>query len=167
VTNLRGAFSIKMVEREHKLKVAEAVQDDVDKGIVRIDTSIIKDLGVKEGDIIEIKGERTSVAVVGRAYPGDIGLNRIRMDGIIRRNAKTGIGELVSVKKADVKEAKRVVIAPARKGVFVRASPNTFKQGLLGRALVKGDIISLGGTRRRRTTMTDSPFFEDIFSREQ
>jgi transitional endoplasmic reticulum ATPase len=154
-----------MVEREHKLKVAEAVQDDVDKGIVRIDTSIIKDLGIKEGDIIEIKGERTSVAVVGRAYPGDIGLNRIRMDGIIRRNAKTGIGELVTIKKADVKEAKRVVIAPARKGVFVRASPRTFKQGLLGRALVKGDIISLGGTRRRRTTMTDSPFFEDIFSR--
>jgi len=154
-----------MTEKEHKLKVTEAVQDDVDKGIVRIDTSIIKDLGIKEGDIIEIKGERSTVAVVGRAYPGDIGLNRIRMDGIIRRNAKTGIGEFVAIKKADVKEAKRIVIAPAKKGVFVRASPNTFKQGLLGRALVKGDIISLGGTRRRRTTMTESPFFEDIFSR--
>jgi transitional endoplasmic reticulum ATPase len=154
-----------MDKKELNLKVAEAIQDDVDKGIVRIDASLMKNLGIKAGDVIEIKGERTSVAVVDRAYPGDIGLSIIRMDGIIRRNAKTGIGEFVNIKKADVKEAKRIVIAPAKKGVFVRASPNTFKQGLLGRALVKGDIISLGGTRRRRTTMTDSPFFEDIFSR--
>ncbi|MBW2966794.1 AAA family ATPase, partial [Candidatus Woesearchaeota archaeon] len=155
-----------MEKKELKLKVAEAIQDDVDKGIVRIDSTLMKDLGIRGGDIIEIKGERTTVAVVDRAYPGDIGLNIIRMDGIIRRNAKTGIGEFVNIDKADVKEAKKIIIAPARKGVFVRASPNTFKQGLLGRALVKGDIISLGGTRRRQTTMTDSPFFEDIFSKE-
>jgi len=172
VTNLRGIlvyrigiFDKKMEKKEIKLKVAEAIQDDVDKGIVRVDSSLMKELGIKAGDIIEIKGERSTVAVVDRAYPGDIGLNIIRMDGIIRRNAKTGIGEFVNIQKADIKEAKRVVIAPARKGVFVRASSTTFKQGLLGRALIKGDIISLGGTRRRRTTMTDSPFFEDIFSR--
>ena len=172
MTNLRGIlvyrigiFDKKMEKKEIKLKVAEAIQDDVDKGIVRVDSSLMKELGIKAGDIIEIKGERSTVAVVDRAYPGDIGLNIIRMDGIIRRNAKTGIGEFVNIQKADIKEAKRVVIAPARKGVFVRASSTTFKQGLLGRALIKGDIISLGGTRRRRTTMTDSPFFEDIFSR--
>jgi len=166
VTKFKGAFAVKMEGKELKLKVAEAVQDDVDKGIVRIDASLMKDLNIKAGDIIEIKGERATVAMVDRAYPGDIGLNIIRMDGIIRRNAKTGIGEFVAIKKADVKEAKRVVVAPARKGVFVRASPRTFKQGLLGRALVKGDIVSLGGTRRRRTAMTGSPFFEDIFSKE-
>ncbi|MCK4521061.1 MAG: AAA family ATPase, partial [Nanoarchaeota archaeon] len=34
----------------------------------------------------------------------------------------------------------------------------------LGRAVVKGDIISIGGTKRRRTTMSESPFFDDIFS---
>ena len=166
MTKFKGAFAVKMEGKELKLKVAEAVQDDVDKGIVRIDASLMKDLNIKAGDIIEIKGERATVAMVDRAYPGDIGLNIIRMDGIIRRNAKTGIGEFVAIKKADVKEAKRVVVAPARKGVFVRASPRTFKQGLLGRALVKGDIVSLGGTRRRRTAMTGSPFFEDIFSKE-
>jgi transitional endoplasmic reticulum ATPase len=152
-----------MEGKELKLKVAEAIQDDVDKGIVRVDASLMKDLGIRSGDIIEIKGERNTVAVVDRAYPGDIGLNIIRMDGIIRRNAKTSIGEFVAIKKSNVKEAKRIVIAPAKRGVFVRASPETFKQGLLGRALVKGDIISLGGTSRRRTTMTGSPFFEDIF----
>jgi len=151
-------------EKELKLKVAEAIQDDVNKGIVRVDNSFLSHVGIRVGDIVEIEGERKTAAIVDRAYPGDIGLNLIRMDGLIRRNAKTGIGEVVIVRKADIKEAKKVTIAPTRKDVMIRASPQLFKQGLLGRAVVKGDIVSIGGTKRRRTAMTDSPFFEDVFS---
>jgi transitional endoplasmic reticulum ATPase len=150
--------------KELKLKVAEAIQDDVSKGIVRIDTSFMQEIGARVGDIVEIEGERKTVGIADRAYPGDIGLNIIRMDGIIRKNARTGIGEQVSVRKAEVKEAKKVVIAPARKGIVIRASPEIFKQGLLGRAVLKGDIVSLGGTRRRRTAMSESPFFDDVFN---
>ncbi|MEM3373678.1 MAG: CDC48 family AAA ATPase [Candidatus Woesearchaeota archaeon] len=148
---------------EIKLKVAEAIQDDVNKGIVRIDSSFMHDLGIRPGDIVEITGERKTVAIADRAYPGDIGLNIIRMDGLIRRNAKATIGEMVSVKKANVVEAKKVIIAPQKKGIVVRASPLIFKQGLLGRAVLKGDIVSLGGTRRRRTTMSSNPLFGDDF----
>ncbi|MBD3313609.1 CDC48 family AAA ATPase [Candidatus Woesearchaeota archaeon] len=146
------------------LKVAEAIQDDVNKGIVRIDNTLMHDIGVRPGDIVEVKGDKTTVAIVDRAYPGDIGLNIIRMDGIMRRNAKTGIGEVVKVKKAEIKEAKKIVIAPAKKGIQVRAPNNVFKQNLLGRAVMKGDIMAMGGTKRRRTTMQESPFFEDVFS---
>ncbi len=128
----------------------EAVQDDVNKGIVKIDSSFMKQIGVNPGDVVEIHGERTTAAIVDRAYPGDIGLNIIRMDGNIRRNARTSIGEMVSVQKADVKPAKKVAIAPAHKGVIIKASPQLFKQGLLGKAVVKGDIVSLGKTSRRR-----------------
>jgi len=149
---------------EVKLKVAEAIQDDVNKGIVRVDSGFMQQIGVRVGDIVELEGEKKTVAIVDRAYPGDIGLNIIRMDGIVRKNAKTGIGEMMSVRRADVKEAKKVTIAPAKKGVMIRASPDIFKQGLLGRAVLKGDIISIGGTRRRRTAMSDSPFFDDVFS---
>ncbi len=152
--------------KEIKLKVVEAVADDVEKGIVRIDSNFMKNIEIKAGDIIEISGDRRTVAVADRAYPGDIGLNIIRMDGIIRKNAKTGIGELVNVKKAEIKEAKKITIAPSKKGVIVKASSNTFKQGLLGRAVIKGDIISLGGTKTRRTAMADNPdnpFFDDVF----
>ena len=152
-----------MPEKEIKLKVAEAIQDDVNKGIVRVDSSFMREIGVRPGDIVEIEGERKTVGIVDRAYPGDIGLNIIRMDGITRRNAKTGIGEFVKVRKAVVKEARRVVIAPAKKGIRVQASPGIFKQGLLGRAVVKGDIVGIGGTTRRKMTMSSSPFFDDIF----
>jgi transitional endoplasmic reticulum ATPase len=153
-----------MAEKEVSLKVAEAVQDDVNKGIIRIDSNFLREVDVKPGDIVQIEGQRKTLGIVDRAYPGDIGMNIIRMDGLIRRNAKTGIGEMVKVTKADVKEAKKVVIAPARKDIIIRAPPSLFKQGLLGRAVVKGDIISLGGTRSRRSTMSHSPFFDDVFS---
>ena len=37
---------------EIKLKVAEAIQDDVNKGIVRVDSSFMHELGIRPGDII-------------------------------------------------------------------------------------------------------------------
>ena len=153
-----------MADKEIKLRVAEAIQDDVNKGIVRIDSSFMHQIDVRPGDIVEIEGERMTVGIADRAYPGDIGLNIIRLDGLLRRNARTSIGELVKVRKADVKEAKKITIAPARKGVMIRASPIIFKQGLLGRAVRKGDVVSLGGTRKRRSTMSSSPFFDEVFN---
>ncbi|MBI2666911.1 AAA family ATPase [Candidatus Woesearchaeota archaeon] len=143
-----------------KLKVMEAVQDDVNRGIVKIDSTFLKQIGVNPGDFVEIKGERATAAMVDRAYPGDLGLNLIRMDGNTRRNTRTSIGELVTVKKADIKSAKKVTLAPATKGIMIKASPELFKQGLFGKALVKGDLVSLGRTRRK----THQREFEDIFS---
>jgi transitional endoplasmic reticulum ATPase len=152
------------MRKELKLKVAEAIQDDVNKGIVRIDSTYMHQIDCRPGDIVEIEGERITVGIADRAYPGDIGLNIIRLDGLIRRNAKTSISDFVTVRKAEIKEAKKVVIAPARKGIMIRANPIIFKQGLLGRALMKGDVVSLGGTRRRRNTMSGSPFFNEVFN---
>src|SRR3989338_2036560 len=146
--------------KETRLKVMEAVQDDVNKGIVKIDSSFMREIGVAPGDIVEIKGERTTAALVDRAYPGDIRLNIIRMDGNSRRNARTSIGEMVVVKKAEIKGAKKITIAPAHQGVMIKASAQLFKQGLLGKAVVKGDLVSLGRTRRRSFGMEA----DDIFS---
>ncbi len=147
---------------EVKLKVAEAIQDDVNKGIVRLDSSYMREMEIRPGNIVEIKGERATVAIADRSLPGDIGLNIIRMDGLIRRNAHTTISEQVKVKKAEVHEAKKVTIAPARSGIMIRANPQIFKRGLLGRAVIKGDIVGLGGTKRRRSAMSDNPFFNDM-----
>jgi len=147
---------------EIKLKVMEAVQDDVNRGIVKIDSSFMKEIGVNVGDIVEIAGERGTAAIVDRAYPGDIGLNIIRMDGNIRKNARTSIGEMVTVKKADVTPAKKVILAPANPNMMVNAAPQLFKQGLLGKAIVKGDIISLGRQRRRMENIPRE--VNDIFS---
>ena len=147
---------------ETKLKVMEALQEEAYKGIVRIDAETMNSIGVRPGDIVEMEGQRITVGIVDRAYPTDVGQAVIRMDGILRRNAKTGIGDFVKVRKADVKEAKSIQIAPAQKGVMVQADPELFKRALLGRALVKGDIVSPGGTRRRKRSMSGTSF-EEIF----
>ncbi len=146
-----------------KLKVMEAVQDDVNRGIVKVDSTFMKQIGVNPGDFIEIKGNRSTTAIIDRAYPGDLGLNIIRMDGNMRRNARTSIGELVTVKKAEIKPAKKVTIAPANRGIMIKASPELFKQGLLGKTVVKGDLVSLGRTKRRPYQRE----FDDIFSMMQ
>ncbi len=148
---------------EIKLKVMEAVQDDVNKGIVKIDSNYMHQISVNPGDVVEIKGERTTAAIVDRAYPGDIGLNIIRMDGNTRRNTKTSIGELVIINKAEVKPAKSVTVAPVQKGIMIKAHPQFFKQGLLGKAVVKGDLVSLGRIRKRVSNIQGRDF-QDMFS---
>jgi transitional endoplasmic reticulum ATPase len=145
-------------EKEVSLRVMEAMQEEAYKGIVRIDNQYMKEIGVRAGDIIEIEGARRTVGIVDRAYPTDVGEPLIRMDGILRRNAKTGIGDQVKVRKTEFKEAKKVTIAPAQKGMMIQiqGNPEGMKRSLLGRVVVKGDIISLGGTTRRSKTFKSS-----------
>ena len=148
---------------EMKLKVSESIQDDVNKGVIRIDSAYMKKLGVREGHFVEIIGQRTTIGIVDRALPGDIGLPIIRMDGLLRRNAKSGIGEWVSVRKAEVSEAKKVVIAPAREGVIVKASNlHVFKLGFVGRAVFKGDLIAMSGFQKRAPSFGDSARISDV-----
>ena len=152
-----------MTKKEIELKVVEALQDDAYKGIARIDSETMKELDIRRGDVISIKGNRETVAIADRAYPADVGEGMIRIDGILRRNAKTGIGDVVKVSKADVREAKKIMIAPAQKGIMVQADPENLRKGLLGRTVIKGDIVVLGGVQRRRDLMADFGDMEDIF----
>lgn len=127
---------------ELKLKVGELTdREDFGRGIARIDSKKLKDLGIREGDVIEITGKRKTTAVVVRSYPADVGLSLVRMDGLMRKNANTTIGEVVTIQKTEWKEAKKVILAPAEKGTFFHISPNLLKQNLFMRPLIKGDVI--------------------------
>jgi transitional endoplasmic reticulum ATPase len=148
--------------KEIRLKVVEALQDDAYKGVARIDPQLMKMLGLNRGDIISIKGGRETGAIVDRAYPADVGEGIIRIDGLIRKNAKTGVGEQVVVRKAGIKAAQKVIIAPAQQGIMVQGDPEMIKSSLFGRAVTKGDIISLGGSGRRRESFGGDPF-TDMF----
>ena len=58
---------------ELQLRVAEAKQRDVGRGIARIDREAMSKLGVEPGDAIEIIGKKSTVAIVWPAYNGDGG----------------------------------------------------------------------------------------------
>ncbi|MBW6442240.1 CDC48 family AAA ATPase [Patescibacteria group bacterium] len=152
-------------KKEITLKVVEAHQDDAYKGVARIDGEIMRELNIKRGDVIKIKGNRETVAIADRAYPVDVGEGIIRIDGILRKNAKTGVGEMVKVSKVEVKEAKKIIIAPTQKNIMVQADPESLKRGLLGRIVIKGDVVILGGVQRRRDLLSEGfgSDFGDVF----
>ncbi len=149
---------------EISLKVGELTdREEFGRGIVRIDTKIMQTLGIRESDVVELEGQRKTGAIAVRSYPVDIGLNIIRMDGITRRNAGIGVGEMIKVRKANVKEAKRVVLAPAEKGIILQVNPELMKKNLFMRPLTKGDIVAPFPVVKHRR---GSPF-EDFFDIEE
>ncbi|MEM7822824.1 MAG: CDC48 family AAA ATPase [Candidatus Aenigmatarchaeota archaeon] len=125
------------------LKVGELTsRDEFGRGIIRLDSQTMKELGIKEGDIVELIGKRKTGAIAVRSYPADIGLSIVRMDGLTRKNAGVGVGDMIKIKKADVKEAKRVVLAPAQKGVVIQVPSEMLKKNLYMRPVTKGDILA-------------------------
>lgn len=148
---------------EIELRVAEALQQDVGKGIVRIDKELLRKIGAVPGDLVEIIGKRSTGAIVGESYPADVGLEIVRTDGLTRSNAGTSIGEMVTVRKAEPREAKKVVLAPAVKGIRIMAPGEILKRNLIGRAVSRGDVLTLVSPRRTRETYREFSDVESIF----
>ena len=151
------------MEKSIRLKVAEADQRDVGNGIVRVDEKFRKLIGINIFDIVEVKGERATSAMVGRSYPQDEGLDVIRMDGLIRTNAKTSIGEFVEVSKAEWKEAKKVTLAPIIQNIHIYAPSESLRAIFHNRTVSKGDIISTTSVRRPKESSGGEVMFEQIF----
>ncbi len=134
-----------MPKTEAVLKVVEALQQDVSYGRARLDGQTRVELQLSPGDIIEIRGSKTTSAVVWRSHPGDEGKGIIHIDNLTRKNAGVGIGDKVTIRKADVKPAKTVTLAPAiseeQQIQFGEGIETLTKRGLLKRPVVEGDIV--------------------------
>lgn len=126
---------------EIELKVAEAMQIDYGKRIVRIDSNARRLLGVTTGDVVLIKGKKTTAATVLPAHPQDENLNIIRMDGILRQNASVGLGDRVKIAKAEIKAAKKIMLAPNQPSRYAPGFAEYVKRNLVGKPLSKGDTL--------------------------
>jgi len=138
-----------MKQDEVVLKVSEAFQQDVGYGRARIDHQTRVDLDLSIGEVIEIEGEKTTAAVVWRAHPSDEGKKIIRIDNLTRKNAGAGLGDRVKIRRAAVKEAKEVILAPliseGQQIQFGSGIEHLIKKGLLKRPLTKGDSVVIPG----------------------
>jgi transitional endoplasmic reticulum ATPase len=151
-----------MAEKELKLVVAEnRHQSYVNRGFALIEEGVMRRIGIRQGDYIEITGARQTGAIAMKGYAEDRGLEIIRIDGLIRHNAGTSIGEKVRVQKAEVKEAKSVTIAPADPHVRFIAPGEVIRRNLLGRPLAKGDLIA--PTPPEEPVRMSGSFFEEFF----
>lgn len=130
------------------LRVAEARARDANRGIVRIDSDVMRQLSLASGDVIEITGAKKTVALVWPGYEGDSGKGLIRMDGYARNNAGVSIDDQVTVKKITVKTAERLVFG-FTEPIQVMGIEEYLSEFLQGRVLTRGDSIPLNimGTR--------------------
>lgn len=129
------------------LKVAKAIPSDVGHGRARVPFD--NDLNLKPGDIIEIKGDDTTAAIVWRCRPEDANLGVIRVDGIIRKNAGSQLGSNVSIRKVEAKPCTRLTLSPVmaskQKVRFGPGIEGFARRGLNKRPVVAGDRIFIPG----------------------
>ncbi len=133
---------------EMQLRVGDARQRDVGRGIARIDQKTMQKLGLSAGDVIEIVGKRTTAAIAWPAYSEDQDRGIIRIDGFTRKNSGVAINEYVVIKPGKVKDAANVVLAPVDMRLNVDDDFTNFvKNRLMERTFVEGDttlVMMLG-----------------------
>ncbi|MFL6736443.1 MAG: CDC48 family AAA ATPase [Sphingomonas sp.] len=138
-----------------KVQVASLPPADSGRGFARLPDKLMDELGLAEGDVIEIIGKRTTAARAIRPYGEDEGIDIIRLDGLQRANAGVGSGDFVEVRKAESKPATRVVFAPAQPNVRLQGSADALKRTFAGRPLVEGDTVATTGHQRINADMPD------------
>jgi transitional endoplasmic reticulum ATPase len=127
-----------------QLAVEEAHRKDVGRFKARLNGGVLEKLGVKTGDIIEIRGKRVTAAIAWPAPPEDDEPGLIRIDGYVRRNAGVSLGDKVTVRKVSEKPALSVVLTPLSKRLSIDPSFEAFvKNRLINYPILQGDTISV------------------------
>ena len=137
-----------------QLTVMESLLDDAGKGIIRIGSHTMGSMGLKEGDTVSIEnsekikfsiqGIMKTFAIVGLPYPGDSGMNFVRMDMLTRKNADTAVGNKVNISKARLNPIKKMVIGRVPQVLHLNIDPELIKQSIIGRPLARYDVFSFG-----------------------
>ena len=126
------------------MRIGEAKQRDVGKKRARIGPEAMDYLHVAPGDVIEIKGKRTSSAVVWPANEDEKNPDCVNIDGQTRKNVGLTLDDIVEVQKVEVKTAKTVVLMPINDVVTIDKEFTDFvKNRLKGLPLTSGDEISV------------------------
>jgi len=126
------------------LRVEEIAKGSAGRFMCRIDTNVIRDLGLKPGEIVEIIGKKSTAAIL---FPSsDKQTDIIRLDGLTRRNAGVAIGEYVNVHKALYAIANKVVLSLMQEDIKLSAGTKQIKLNLLNKPLRIGDIINVSGS---------------------
>jgi transitional endoplasmic reticulum ATPase len=131
-----------MPEKIATLRVADALQRDVGRGIARIDPKVVQELGLTSGDVVQITGKRKTNALCWPAHEQDYGKGTVRIDGYLRNNAGVSIDDKVTIRKIDAKIAERLTLAPTEP-LRIVGGEEYLSQLLEGRVLSRGDYVPI------------------------
>lgn len=141
-----------------RIQVANARPEDAGSGLARIPAKVMAELGIGEGDTIEIVGKRSTPSRAILSYREDEGLDLLRLDGLQRANAGVGSGDFVQIAKAESRPAQRVVLAPAQENLRLHGNPEALKRVFAGRPMAAGDFVATAGQQRVDRPNVGSPF---------
>jgi transitional endoplasmic reticulum ATPase len=134
--------------RVRRLQVATMRPEDSGRGIARLPRALMAEMGLAEGDVIELVGKRSTPARAVGPYPEDEGLEIIRLDGLQRANAELGAGDFVEIRKAESKPATKVVFAPAQKNLRLHGSAHALKRSFGMKPVTAGDVVATHGQQQ-------------------
>ena len=137
-----------MPEKTLTLRVADAYQRDVGRGIARVDPKVVDDLGLTSGDVIQIVGKKKTTALSWPGYETDFGKGTIRIDGYLRNNAGVSIDDKVTIRKIEAKVAQRITLAPTEP-LRIVGGEDYLTQILEGRVLARGDYVPISVMGRK------------------
>ena len=155
--------------KEITLKIAEALQRHVGKGIAVVDPKVVEDNNWETGEILELVGNRKSHVKLWPGSIDDYGTGIIKIDGIMRHNIGAGIGEKVSVKKVNAVQADQVTLSPIEK-LSAEGLQEYMQVNYIGHVLTAGDTLivttQLGGRTQLVVTNT-APSTKPVIVTEQ
>jgi len=131
---------------EKELIVAKAYTNDVGKGIARLDPQTLDELHLFPGDVIEIIGKKRTVAKVWRLAGQDWGKDIIRIDEYIQKNADASIGDRVTIRKTDAKNADEIGLSsPNAENASFDSTEylEIIKRQLLSKVVIAGDVVPM------------------------
>ena len=134
-----------------RLTVVEARQEDIGRGIVRLDPETLKEIGGSPGDVLEIEGRVTTVAKAMPTFKELRGQQVIQLDGVGRTNAGVALGQKVAVNKVAHAVARRLTLTPLGGGALHDDEIEHTARRLDGLAVKTGDRVRIalfGGNHR-------------------
>jgi transitional endoplasmic reticulum ATPase len=130
------------------LRVAEAASRDTGRTIARIDPDEMKKLDLAIGDVIEVRGTRTTAAKVLPAFAADRSKNLILIDGLVRANCGATLDGRVTIRKTSATPAKTLILTPLPDS----SSPDANNQNVQGQLYMKhtleGIVVKSGDLLR-------------------
>lgn len=140
---------------EINVKIAEASQRHVGKGIAVIDPKIVEDNNWETGEILELTGNRKSHVKLWPGSVEDYGTSLIKIDGITRHNIGAGIGEKITIKKVQAQKAKQVTVSPIEK-LSAEGLQEYMVTNYMGHVLTSGDTLLVNTQLGNKTQLVVS-----------
>ena len=142
---------------EITLRIGEVSQRHVGKGIAVVDPKIVEDNNWETGQILELVGNRKSHVKLWPGTKEEYGTGVIKIDGITRHNIGASIGEKVTLKKVDAKQAEQITLSPIEK-LSAEGLQDYMQANYMGHVFTTGDTViattQLGGRTQLVVTNT-------------